>query len=213
MTEGLHAGECLVHELPGCMSRKEVTIKSGENLGNCRVIGKVLSATAGVVGEAGTGNGTLTKANPAVGVGVQAGDYKVRCVEKTADSGLFVVVRPDGTIDGHAVIGTAYDGQVKFSITDGATDFDQTKVFTIPVTLGAEKWRGVDGDSTDGSLIAAGVLITEVDATDGDMPGVAIVRDAVVNENELDWGDLEAGEITTAKAQLAALGITVKEAI
>ena len=112
----------------------------------------------------GTGNGTCTLANPAFGTGVQNGDYKVRCTEKTTDSGQFEVVRPDGTVEGFAVIGTAYTGQVKFTIADGTTDFDQTSLWTITVSAAVSADGGsfsvVDPDGLQVGTATVGVAFT-----------------------------------------------------
>ncbi len=93
------------------------------------------SATVGSVTFAGAGNGTCTKASPAFGAGVHSGNYTAVCIEKVADFGTFQIVRPDGTADGFATGGTAYTGQVKFTIAAGDTDFEPGDTFTVPVTL------------------------------------------------------------------------------
>lgn len=127
---------------------------------------------------AGAGNGTCTLANPAFGAGVQVGAYKVRAVEKTTDSGEFAVIRPDGTVDGYAVVGAAYTGQVKFTIGDGSTDFDQTSEWSIVVSAAVPANGGVfsvtapDGtrlaNATVGSAYASQIGFTIADGTSAD---------------------------------------------
>lgn len=69
----------------------------------------------------------------------------------------------------------------------------------------------LDPDASDGSESAAGILFDAVDASGGDTSGVAIVRDAEVNANELTWPDaLATDDQDTATGQLAALGIILR---
>ena len=56
-------------------------------------------------------------------------------------------------------------------------------------------------DASDGSGVAAGILIEELDTTTSDSTATLIVRDAEVNEDELTGSD------TDGKAELLALGI------
>lgn len=214
LTETRHAGEFIMSEGPGHYSRENITIKSGEG---ALVAGTVLGKTDGTVtvGDpafTGTGNGTLTKATPAYGAGVQAGTYIVRLSEIATDSGQFIVIRPDGTVDGVAVVGTAYDGQVKFTIADGSTDFSGAAQFTLAVTKTDFEWRSADPTNTDGSAVAAGILLDAVDATSAAVDAVAIVRLAEVNDNLVtyDAGVDDAAKKATKRAELLAVGIVVR---
>jgi hypothetical protein len=106
----------------------------GSQVGVYNIVNIGGSFSVGAPSFAGTGNGVLTRANPAFSAAVLPGTYKAICVEKTTDSGAFEVIRPDGTVDGVAIVGTAYDGQVKFTIADGSTDFAQGDTFSLVVT-------------------------------------------------------------------------------
>ena len=132
------------------------TLLSGQNLVRGAVLGKILlgAIAVGAVTFSGVGNGACTKASTAYAATAKAGNYLVACVEKTTDSGTFIVTRPDGTQDGIATVGVAYDGQVKFTIADGATDFSAGDTFTIPVTVAAGSGKYVLSlaAATDGSL-------------------------------------------------------------
>jgi len=199
-------------------SRDDITVASGQNLAAGTVLGKITTGTISVgnVTFAGTGNGTCTKASPAYSATAQNGSYTAVCLEKTTDLGTFNVVRPDGTVDGVATVGVAYDGQVKFTIADGSTDFAAGDTFTIPVTAsGTGKYAAFDPTATNGTATAAGVLLFAVNATSADTAGVAIVRHAVVAKEGLIWG---AGVTTTghknaAYASLKALGVLSRTAI
>jgi hypothetical protein len=65
----------------------------------------------------------------------------------------------------------------------------------------------------DGSQTAAAVLIYATDASTGDKKTSVLTRDCELNASALDWGALNAGQIATAKTQLATAGIIVREAI
>lgn len=75
----------------------------------------------------------------------------------------------------------------------------------------SSKFTEYDNGASDGSQAAAGILLGAVDASDGDMPGVLIARDAEVKKDTLTW---KSGADDTAKnagiADLAALGIIVR---
>lgn len=220
LTEGQHTGEFLVSEASGARSRDTLTIGRSQTLVAGQVVALIPAdsgaVTVGTPAFTGTGNGTCTLATPAYGDGVQEGTYTVRLVEGVAAGGNFQVLRPDGTVDGLAVVGTAYTGQVKFTLADGSTDFSNAAQFTIAVSIAnaanAATYVAFNQDGTDGSQFSAAVLweaVTTGASADGYV--VAIVRDAEVNGAELVWpSDIEAGEITTATAQLAAHGIIVR---
>jgi len=219
LTEGRHAAEFVLSEAQGMRSRGNVTIADGEVILPGTVLGKVGEAegavTVGAPAFTGTGDGTLTKATPAYGTGVQVGTYQVVLTEIASDSGKFDVIRPDGTVDGQAVVGVAYDGQVKFTIADGSTDFGIAAKFTLAVSIAAAsdegQFKAYDQDASDGAEVAAGIALYAA-SPDGETATIAaIVRDAEVNSNLLVWpGDIDAGEQLAAIAQLTAIGILVR---
>lgn len=220
LTEGPHAGEFIVSEANGARSREVITIGRSQTLVAGQVVALIPAntgaVTVGTPAFTGTGNGTCTLADPAYGAGVQEGTYTVRLLEGKSDGGNFEVRRPDGTLDGYAVAGTAYDGQVKFTLADGSTDFSNAAQFTIAVTIAdaanAGKYVAFNQDGTDGSQIAAAIVwdaVTTGASADGSV--VAIVRDAEVNGAELTWpSDISAGEKTAAIAQLATHDLIVR---
>ena len=74
------------------------------------------------------------------------------------------------------------------------------------------KFAAFDQDATDGTENAAGIAIADYDASSADVEGVAIVRDAIVIEDNLVFpGDIEAAEQAAAMASLKALGIIAAE--
>ena len=79
------------------------------------------------------------------------------------------------------------------------------------ITTGG-KYTALAPAATNGSQNAAGILWGDVDATDADVLGVAVVRGpAIVNRHEISFpeGATEA-QITATTTALAALGIILR---
>jgi len=73
------------------------------------------------------------------------------------------------------------------------------------------KFTGYDNTAGDGSQAAAGILYASVDASDGDMDCVVIIRDAEVIGDALDFDAGQSGaDQTAATVDLLALGIIVR---
>jgi Bacteriophage lambda head decoration protein D len=221
LTQGKVALQFLLSEADGMFSRDNITILSGEGKLSAGTILGVVKANDGAVtigapAFTGTGNGVLTRASPAYGAGVQEGTYTVRLIEAGTDAGSFEVVRPDGSIDGLAVVGTAYDGQVKFTIADGSTDFALAAQFTLAVSIadptGVGKYRSADPTNTDGSAVGCAVLGYNVDATSADVKTAGFTRDCEVIASELvyDANVDDANKKATKLAELAAVGIIAR---
>jgi len=75
------------------------------------------------------------------------------------------------------------------------------------------KYTALAPAAGDGSQNAAAILLAPVDATAADKPCVVIDGDAEFNKAELDWNTMNAGQITAAIAQFAALGIKIRSAV
>lgn len=216
LTEGRHAGEFLVSEAEGTRSREQIVIGSGADLVPGTVLGRVtvgaFSAIAAAVAGNTVGSGALTLADPATGTGVKAGVYRITCIEPASNAGKFLVEDPDGINIGVATVAVAFDGVIKFTIAD-ATDFVSGDAFTVTVSMAAAsgKYKALDTSATSGLQTAAGILWDHADASGADARGVAIVRDAEVNADELTWPDgISGGNKTAAIAVLAAAGIILR---
>lgn len=163
---------------------------------------------------AGTGNGVLTLASPAYGAKAQVGNYLVVFDEAVTDGGQFLVLRPDGTVDGKGKVGTAYNGDVKFTIADGSTDFIAGDQFTIPVAVaaGSGKYVAHDAAATDGSQVASAVVARGVTVGAADTPVVIVKRGpAVLLGDGLVWkSGISASDQAAGLAALAAAGIVVR---
>lgn len=212
-TEAMHAAEFLVSEASGNRSRETITVLSGQDLVAGQVLGKVtVGAGSSAAFSTNTGNGAMGAIT--VGAGAKPGAYKLVIIEPGTNLGTFTVEDPEGIFVGRGVVASAFSaGGLAFTLADGATDFVAGDGFTITVAAGSGKYVKVDPEGTDGRHKAAGILYAAVDASAADATGVAFVRDCEVNTDYLDYDDLDAGEIVTAKAELKALGIIVREGI
>ncbi|MGH3991797.1 MAG: head decoration protein [Pseudonocardiaceae bacterium] len=77
------------------------------------------------------------------------------------------------------------------------------------------KVKKLDPSATDGSQVAAGVIIQPIDATAGDSPdGLMIARHAIVADHAVVWpAGITAAEKTAKIAQLKNLGILVRKGV
>lgn len=186
LTEEQHAGEFIVTEANGSLSRESATVLSGQNLKAGHVLGKVAVGTAtGAAVSGNTGNGAISAVS--AGATAKAGVYTANLIEPAANGGTFSVEDPDGVNVGTAVVGTPFAGPVNFTIADGATDFVASDRFAITVAAGSGKYKEYNPANTDGSQTAVAILYASVDATGGDTEGVVIARHAEVNAEELIW--------------------------
>ncbi|MCK9985684.1 MAG: hypothetical protein AzoDbin1_02156 [Azoarcus sp.] len=205
LTEQKRAGEFLIAEGNGSISREKVVVASGSGaLVPGTVLGKVTLGAATVV-FAGTGNGALSMdATTPILAGALAGDYIATCVTAAANGGTFRVEDPNGNVLGDVAVGATFADDLKFVISDGATDFIVGDKFTITVAAGSGKYVPYADAATNGSGAAAGILYAEVDATLADASAVIIARHAEVDEALL------TGINAAGKADLAALQIIVR---
>lgn len=214
LSEGKHAGEFILSEAPGSRTRDNVTVLSGENLKAGHVLGRrLVSPTFGAAAALGTnvGNGTVNAPAAATNLGAQRGVYRVVFVEPAANLGTFEVFDPNGKVFGDGVVGTEFDNQIKFTISDGATDFVAGDAFTIAVTGGTYKVKEYDVADADGGQIPFGILYDNVDASAADKAGVAIRRDAEIRSADLTWfAGATATQKETALDVLEAVGIIAR---
>lgn len=214
LTEKIYPGEFILSEAPGKRSRIVGIVAASQTLLAGSLIAKVLTGALTVTATPGAGN----TGNGAIGTvtadaGAPLGNYTVIIIEPTTNLGTFQVTRPDGTVDGTGVVGTAYNGGINFTLADGATDFAAGDHFTVNVAQGAavlqiKKFNpaGTDGTQIPGGIAFAGV-VTGADET---AKVVIIDTDAEVNGNLLDYGSTDAAVIAAANAGLLALGIKVR---
>lgn len=214
LTEIKHAGAAIISEEDMLHCRDNVTVAVSQTIPPNSIVGKgAATSTVSAAVFTGTGNGTFTPATPAFSGTVRPGTYNVRLVDVIAAGGVFSVVRPDGTVDGYALVGTAYDGEIKFTLADGSTDFSGAANFAVPVTVDTVQWKLLNMSGTDGSQVAAGYAIYGVTTTSGATQQMAIIvrGPAQLRDADLSWTTgMSAAQKVVARAQLAALGIVVR---
>lgn len=214
-TEARHAGEFIMTEANGKRSRENVTIAAEQDIAAGGVIALLAQAggvTTSAVAEAGnTGDGTIAMSDPAVNSKVKNGAYAVIFTGATA----FKVEDPNGVEIGTGAPGTAFNKEVKFSITAGGTAFAAGDRFTI--TVGVENpgdYHAVayNPEGEDGSEKAAGLAIYPAKTGAGETVKIAaLMRDAEVNGHILEWPkDITAEQKAAAIADLASAGIIVR---
>ena len=155
------------------------------------------------------GNGTMGAIT--VTAAAKVGTYKLVFVEPETNKGVFILEDPDGIIVAQGDATVAFSaGGLAFTIAD-STDWASGDGFDIVVAAGSLKWVGYDDANTDGSQVAAGVLMQSVDATSADVDAVAIVRMAEVKKDALQWiTAVDSTAKTTAYTQLAAINIIAR---
>ena len=205
VTEGQHTGEFIVSEANGSLSRESITLASGQAYKAGHILGRSATATATAAAAAGnTGNGAISGVTASAAS--KSGIYLAVCIEPAANGGTFEIEDPDGIIVDRATVGVAYAGQVGFTIADGATDFVAGDRFAITVHTTLQKYKEWNPTHTDGSQTAYALLYAPVDATNGDEPGVGIVRNAEFNAAEIIWftgatDDQKAAGLAQLKSQ------------
>ncbi|PHY20924.1 head decoration protein [Caulobacter sp. BP25] len=218
-------GDLIAMELEPNYCRDEVTYLAGSGsiraIAQFAVLGAILTGTPTVSAAAAVSPNGGTPGNGAVGsltadAGAMEGVYQVLIIEPAANGGTFEVQRPDGTVDGAGVIGTAYNGMINFTLADGANDFVSGDRIAITVDYpltGARKFAAIDFSAANGLQNAAGIAPKAYSVPDGsDLTGVALRRGPMlVRAEELAWpAGATADQKAGATAQLASLGIVVR---
>jgi hypothetical protein len=193
-------GEVVIAEGEGSLAR-------GTLLGRATKGTVTFEAEAAAKGDGNTGNGTLVlDSETPVLEGVAAGVYSVRVIraavaavattpEVPAQLALAALRGPGGAIlavfDVPGTTGATVANGVKFVMTEGLTPFAVGDGWDITVTATETEpsglYKAVDSAATDGSAEPLAVLAWPVDATDGDVTGVAYFT-GEFNEGVLAFG-------------------------
>jgi hypothetical protein len=192
-------------------AREDVTVLSGQNVSAGAVLGKITKALGTVTAGAGnTGNGTVSGVS--LGTLAATGNYVLKCIAAATNGGTFQVKAPDGKVLPPATVGTGYTSDhINFTVNDGSTDFVIGDSFSIPVAAGSGKVRALNLTGVDGSQDAFGIAVADYDATGGDLEGVTVVRDAVINAENLVWPEgATSDQKAAARAQLKEKGIVTR---
>ena len=209
--ELLHAAGFIISEALGNRSRDNGVLASGQSQKAGAVLGRTVTAGTITAAALGTNTGNGTMGTLSVGGGAKEGDYVVTIIEPGTNLGNFMVTDPDGVVIGHGTVGTAFAGDVNFTLSDGATDFVSGDQFKLTVSQLTKKYKVLAPAATDGTQHAAGILLADVDASAADTACAVISADAEVNANELTWpGGITAAQKDVALAELRKLGIIAR---
>lgn len=153
--------------------RRQRTLKAGQGvLARGTALGKISAGpVAPLAGNAGNGTLTLDASTPLI-ADFKVGTYAVRCIAAAANGGTFRVTDPDGEVLGDTEVGAPFADHLRLSIADGGVDFIVGDGFDITISADAGKWVKSASATQDGSHIVRGVLLHDVDTTDGDSDGI-----------------------------------------
>jgi len=203
-----------VHGYDEFYIRQTVTIASGADLEAGTIVGQIAHEVGSVIpvaDEGNTGDGVLTVA---AGSGAKVGTYTLTVLTAASNGGQFMLQDPDGLVVGLGnVAAELVAGGLTLTLADGDADFAAGDTFAIPVAAGSLKWEALDPAGTDGTEIAAGILVGQALAADGDVTAEVIVRGpCAVRSASLTYPtDIDTdGEKAPYLAQLKALGILAK---
>lgn len=217
-TEGRHPGEGLLSEANPNRSRGVATIPAGTGkVEPGTVLGKITGDVIDVTKtDIGGGKGALTLADPAYGAGVKHGTYRIVIIEPEADGGDFVVEDPSGVVVGNGSVGAAFDGVIKFTLADAATDFEPGDTVLVHVDRsgsgGFVPSADAEVEGSEGAEVACAIALYGCDATDAAQKIAIIERDAEWNGHTLTFDDsVDDADKKAAKAvQLSSVGIIVR---
>lgn len=171
------------------------------------VRGASATAFAGNTGDGAMGNITTS-------AGAVPGTYKLIFIEPGTNAGKFIVQGPTGMFIGRGTVGQAFNaGGLSFTLADGGTDFISGDGFDITVAAGSGQYRDLNPAAIDGSGKAAAVLIAAIDTTDAEKTTGAWTRICQLNDSDMSYGSLNTNQKATAKAELASLGILIRDAV
>ncbi len=127
------------------------------------------------------------------------------------------VTSPSGESLPLALLDTEYTASdhVKFTVNDGSSGISSGDAFNVTILEGSKKLVPYDPTGAyDGREQAVALPIADYDASEGDVTGVVIVRNAIVLEGGLVWIDgLTTAQKNTAIEQFENAGIQVKAAV
>lgn len=143
----------------------EAIIEGNAVLARGTVMGQVTLPSATVTAGTNTGNGTCTGVS--LDVGADLGTYTLTATG--ADT--FNVTAPNGDPLSPATVGVAYNDQIAFTLTAGATAFVAGDKFTITGEQASGAYKVSVATASDGSQTPRAILADQVDTTAGNANG------------------------------------------
>lgn len=164
--------------------------------------------TTGTADGGNTGDGTVT-AVAFAGEGIREGIYELECITAVTNGGTFKLTDPGGNIIANDIVMTAGAGAattfivggMTFIITDGATDFIVTDLFTIEATA-VDKWTAFEEDEVNGAQIPRGIYL-----------GSEILAATIVAGDVVDNPILVGGACTIDENQLVIEGTATLDSV
>nr|WP_295465210.1 head decoration protein [Mesorhizobium sp.] len=215
-TEGRHAGEFLLSEAPGNLSRDNAvvavsqTIKPGTVLAKKAVVADVVATASADAGNTAS-SGTIAMDATAVTSAVKDGRYIGVATAATKVEWEDPTGKPIGVSTHGALFNK---GGIRLTITAGGTPNVAGDRFYVDVAANSEDFQFVafNQDGTDGSEIASAIALYGI-TTPADATGkIAIIaRMAELNGKCLEWpADIEAAEKADAIQSLAQSQLIVR---
>lgn len=201
LTESVRAGEFIIAEGNGSISRDEVIISSAASALVAGTIMAAVNATGTATVSAQAGNvGDATLPTVTVAASAKPGRHTLTIVAEAGNAGTFRVEDPDGILVGTGTVAVAFaEGGLSFTLADGANDWDNNDRLFIDVAFAATEYVAYTAGA-----IAAGILYAPVADSAADQPGVIIARHAEVDSTLLTGLD------ASASAALAARQIIIR---
>lgn len=194
----------LLYEQPDRMSREHGTVLSGSVLDVGQVVGKDYKAIISFTQVSGT---NLTEGDVSLAGQAKQGTYTI--YGTGVDTGY--IVDPDGyRVDDFSAI--PYTGN---HLNIGSGSVADTDEYTVDVAANPAdgKYVPLDPSAVNGAHEVHGISLGAYDATDGDIPGVFIEKQAVVVTGGLVWPDaITTAQKDQALKELDAVGIKVRDA-
>lgn len=214
--ENYRNGEFLIRELPGDLSRDQVTLKVLNDAATTWLTGTILGqiligALVGAMAGGNTGGATITAA-PTAGAKTKVGVYSLYCYSVTGGY-WFLVTDPNGKVIGIAKEGTAFVSQdVNFTITANGANTIIGDTGTVTVAAGSGLYTILAPAAVDGSQNAVAVLyLTTYVGGAVNLKAAVIDAWASVAIGLINWpAGITDNQKAIATAQLFALGIKMR---
>jgi hypothetical protein len=214
ITEGPHAGDYLLSESNGALSREAGVIAAGAALVAGTVLGQLTKDAPALSKVSGTGVATF--GTPTLTKLAEVGVYTIKCTAAVngGTPAQFSVTSPSGYALPTLAAATAYTSS-HFTLTDagipaGTTAWAPNDVISLTVT-GSGQYVQHDPDAVTGAADAVAVLYEGVDASQAAADCVLTARLAEVDDAALTWHTgITAPEKAAAVASLATRNIIVR---
>jgi len=202
-TEPKKIEDVLLYEQENRMSRENGVFQSGNEFTIGQVLGKDYKAKTNFTQDSGT---NLSSGDVSLGPKAKKGDYTI--VGTGADTGY--MVDPDGYhVDDFSAI--PYTGDHLNIDSGSVADTDQ---YTVTVGDSSGELAPLDTTAVNGAHEAHGIALGAYDASSAAVDGVALVKEAVLQTDGLDWPDgISEANKEQALEELRAKGIVTRDAV